>query len=264
MRIETLVVQVTNQCPFNCSQCYVELGEKSLTIGNLLDLKNFAVKNNVKMIQITGGEPMVYPNIVEAVQLFSSSGLMTVIATSGYSLSVKRLKELKEVGLTALCISLNGFNYKTDSLSRNTFLFAYNAINLCQRIDIPYFINFVITKDNFKDLKELAEYAKQKNATGINILKPFGLFYKEKILSESELNKLRAMIENDDFYRVENCYREYFSLSLQEKPICEDAGGKSWFVRADMKCAVCSKNQKELFSLNEIGDTITLDVCPFS
>ncbi|KAM9240542.1 LOW QUALITY PROTEIN: molybdenum cofactor biosynthesis protein 1 [Leptosomus discolor] len=88
----------------------VQLTPKSelLTAQEIITLARLFVKEGVEKIRLTGGEPLIRPDVVDIVgQLYKLEGLKTIaITTNGINLT-RLLPRLKEAGLNAINISLD-------------------------------------------------------------------------------------------------------------------------------------------------------------
>ncbi|XP_027754693.1 molybdenum cofactor biosynthesis protein 1 isoform X4 [Empidonax traillii] len=88
----------------------VKLTPKSelLTAQEIITLARLFVKEGVEKIRLTGGEPLIRPDVVDIVgQLYKLEGLKTIaVTTNGINLS-RLLPRLKEAGLNAINISLD-------------------------------------------------------------------------------------------------------------------------------------------------------------
>ncbi|XP_075002919.1 molybdenum cofactor biosynthesis protein 1 isoform X1 [Calonectris borealis] len=88
----------------------VQLTPKSelLTAQEIITLARLFVKEGVQKIRLTGGEPLIRPDVVDIVgQLYKLEGLKTIaVTTNGINLA-RLLPRLKEAGLNAINISLD-------------------------------------------------------------------------------------------------------------------------------------------------------------
>ncbi|XP_027537599.1 molybdenum cofactor biosynthesis protein 1 isoform X4 [Neopelma chrysocephalum] len=88
----------------------VKLTPKSelLTAQEIITLARLFVKEGVEKIRLTGGEPLIRPDVVDIVgQLYKLEGLKTIaVTTNGINLT-RLLPRLKEAGLNAINISLD-------------------------------------------------------------------------------------------------------------------------------------------------------------
>uniref|UniRef100_A0A8B9NWQ1 Molybdenum cofactor biosynthesis protein 1 n=1 Tax=Apteryx owenii TaxID=8824 RepID=A0A8B9NWQ1_APTOW len=88
----------------------VQLTPKSelLTTQEIITLARLFVKEGVEKIRLTGGEPLIRPDVVDIVgQLYKLEGLKNIaVTTNGINLA-RLLPRLKEAGLNAINISLD-------------------------------------------------------------------------------------------------------------------------------------------------------------
>ncbi|NWH56020.1 MOCS1 protein, partial [Geococcyx californianus] len=109
-----LRISLTEKCNLRCQYCMpeegVQLTPKSelLTTQEIISLARLFVKEGVEKIRLTGGEPLIRPDVIDIVgQLYKLEGLKTIaITTNGINLT-RLLPRLKEAGLNAINISLD-------------------------------------------------------------------------------------------------------------------------------------------------------------
>ncbi|XP_015713006.2 molybdenum cofactor biosynthesis protein 1 isoform X1 [Coturnix japonica] len=109
-----LRISLTEKCNLRCQYCMpeegVQLTPKSdlLTAQEIITLAGLFVKEGVEKIRLTGGEPLIRPDVVDIVgQLYKLEGLKTIaVTTNGINLA-RLLPRLKEAGLNAINISLD-------------------------------------------------------------------------------------------------------------------------------------------------------------
>ncbi|XP_057555576.1 molybdenum cofactor biosynthesis protein 1 isoform X2 [Hippopotamus amphibius kiboko] len=109
-----LRISLTEKCNLRCQYCMPEEGvpltpkADLLTTGEILTLARLFVKEGVDKIRLTGGEPLIRPDVVDVVaQLHRLEGLRTIgITTNGINLA-RLLPQLQKAGLSAINISLD-------------------------------------------------------------------------------------------------------------------------------------------------------------
>ncbi|MFA3781621.1 radical SAM protein [Melioribacteraceae bacterium 4301-Me] len=103
-------LEPTARCNLNCYGCYrknIKDSHKSMEqVKHELDV--FQSLRKTDCISIAGGEPLLYPNIVELVAEIKSRGLKPIINSNGIALTKELLHELKEAGVF-------GFTFHIDS-----------------------------------------------------------------------------------------------------------------------------------------------------
>jgi organic radical activating enzyme len=103
-------LEPTSACNPACDGCYrenVKNSHKSIEeVKHELDV--FQRLRNSDYISIAGGDPLLYPNIVELVAEIKSRGIKPIINTNGKALTKELLHELKKAGVY-------GFTFHVDS-----------------------------------------------------------------------------------------------------------------------------------------------------
>ena len=120
-RIEYLRISITDRCNFRCIYCQSKgpfkflPHEEILTFEEIESIVRVGVKLGIKVVRLTGGEPLLRKGVVELVTRLSKiPGLEDLsITTNGYFLS-ELVKPLKEAGLKRINLSL-------DTLSEEKF-----------------------------------------------------------------------------------------------------------------------------------------------
>ena len=170
--LEALHVELTDNCPLACPQCY-----KNCYTANDMDFAIFeklvrqAQQLKIFQIALGGGEPLVYHNIEEAVQLVAATQMAVSLTTGGYGLTECLIKKLITAGLNHMQVSLNSVDERINALSRDGYKHAIAAINLLSDSSLSFGINYVARQDNLDGFVKLADYAREKGADNVNVLR---------------------------------------------------------------------------------------------
>ncbi|MBQ8741955.1 MAG: radical SAM protein [Clostridia bacterium] len=249
--LETVVLQLTTRCPYNCPQCYMQRGDMDMSVDVAKKAIDEAAGLGAVAIQITGGEPLVCPHVFEVIEYASSSGLKSFLATSGYNCSDGTYSRLKSAGLTALCVSVNGITEESNSRSRASFGESLYAMKLAKVYNILCFLNVVVTDSNIDELALLGKYAEGCGACGVNILHPVTSYNGDYLprCSEETVKKLAGIVcRSPNFFHVENCHREYWQYFTKNEFSCGDIGKTTYFVNVDGTVSPCSKMMRCKYS----------------
>ena len=115
-------ISLTEKCPLRCPFCfhkYENCHELDFqTVCNYID--ELTVLGTAQ-VQFSGGEPLLYSNLLKIISYSHLRGLRTVMSTSGMGLSEKMAAELKTSGLDCCYISLNGSREKIHQLTRDGY-----------------------------------------------------------------------------------------------------------------------------------------------
>ncbi|MHC4751612.1 MAG: radical SAM protein, partial [Planctomycetota bacterium] len=146
---------------------------------------------------LTGGEPTERDDIYELAGYGRDQGLRMVMATCGYSINDESISKLKEAGISALSISLDGATAQTHDAFRQTegaFEIAVRAAKAAHRAGFRLQINTTISKINVAEIPAIAKLAEELGAYCFNpfILVPTGRGQEigGQILEPAEYEKL--------------------------------------------------------------------------
>lgn len=168
--ILSLRITLTNRCNVNCLYCHHDGMVKSkdeMTADELYTICKVAKNIGVKKIRLSGGEPLLKKDIVEAVKKISSIGFKDISMTTNGILLEKYAQDLKDAGLDRVNVSL-------DTLNRETFEFitqkdyledAKKGILKAVEVGLyPVKINMVIMKDiNQNEIDNMFDFCKKNN-----------------------------------------------------------------------------------------------------
>ncbi|MCP4710144.1 MAG: radical SAM protein [Planctomycetes bacterium] len=186
--------EVTRSCNLNCQHC--RAAAKNIKYDNELKadeckklLDNIASFSQ-PIIILTGGEPMLREDIYEIARHGSDLGLRMVMAPCGMLIDDGSIKKIKEAGIQAISISIDGATAESHNAFRRVpgaFEGAMAAMEAAKRNDLPFQINTTITKHNVDELEQIVKLAEDVGAMTFNpfLLVPTG---RGKELAEQEIS----------------------------------------------------------------------------
>ena len=165
--INKLRVSVTEACDLACVYCVDRLGAHrvapdQLTHPSLLKLVGF-LKNHagIEKIRVTGGEPLVYPHLLEFISGLTALGLDDIgLTTNGQHLA-KKVTGLKAAGLKHINVSLDSLKPEGfRRLARTGHLHkTLEGLEAALAIGLRVKINMVVMKgENDSEVVEMLEY----------------------------------------------------------------------------------------------------------
>lgn len=252
-------IQLTNRCQLNCPFCFVSKEDP-------IDMKIEELKRQLVELKQMGcrtvvfgnGEPMLYPQIFEAVRLSKLFGFEVRIATSGSACTYNSLRRLKGIGLDLLTVSLNSVNREINELSRDGYKLAINAIRIACSLELNFSINYVALENNVSHFSELIQYANKFGAKSILIMREKVNSYGDigYSYSMSSLNRLVENIRDSSVpIQVEACFCELTQLihNKGKGPLQGCAAGRVIIsILASGRYGPCS----HLYSKHEYADSI--------
>ena len=185
--------EVTRTCNLNCLHCRAAAENKSypneLNADQCKRLLDNIAGFSKPIIILTGGEPMLRPDIYDIASYGDSLGLRMVMAPCGALIDDDTARRLLASGIRCISISLDGATAAShDGFRRVTGAFdtAMKAIETARRNNLPFQINTTITKHNIDELPQMMALAEKLGALTFNpfLLVPTG---RGKALADQEI-----------------------------------------------------------------------------
>lgn len=197
---------VTEKCNMRCSMCdyWTRKPSKEMNFTDYLSALAKLKKLGIKIISITGGEPLLRKDIFEIIKLFSKD-FFVVLNTNGTLINKEIAEKLKNSGLFAISISIDSLTKKHDKQRgvSGTLAKALNAINLLKDSDINLSMKAVLTKLNENEIEDLIQFAKNNDIKiGFN-------FYTESMSNKnSNLNLSNHKKTINELLRLKRKYKD--------------------------------------------------------
>lgn len=204
MQLKELSFEIIQKCPNNCIYCSSNSDCKSKHIINYDTFKRTiddAVDLGLERLCISGGEPILHPEIVEYVQYSKNKNLEVYIYTSGIdinylgcndSISSTALKKLKAAGLDKLIFNVQSSDEKIyDKIMGTTNCFNLMKNSIKKSVELGLFceIHFVPMGINFLMTHSVLEMAKELGVNKVSFLR---LVVQGRALDNRDLVELSA------------------------------------------------------------------------
>ena len=160
---------ITNKCNLFCKYCY---RSASANNNGYFDASNInevfdklAIKFACKTLVVTGGEPLLHPNIYyilgQARKYFSS----VILQTNGTLINDENIKCIKE-NVDRIRVGLDGSKAEVNDIIRGTGSFEsiVEGIDCIRKNDIPLTISTTIYDSNINDMENITIFAENKGA----------------------------------------------------------------------------------------------------
>jgi len=124
------------------------------------------------IIILTGGEPLLRPDIFDIARYGTQKGLRMVMAPNGTLITEKFAKQMADAGIQRISISLDGATRETHDRFRGidgAFEGALRGIKLAKEAGVEFQVNTTITKTNLKEIPEIQELAIKLGAVAHHI-----------------------------------------------------------------------------------------------
>lgn len=161
------------RCNLSCRHCYSSSGPlRTETLPQALveTLVVDAAAQAYDAISVSGGEPLMWAGLHDALALAKACGLVTALTTNLIPLTQHRLDRLKRV-LDAIAISLDGMPQSHDRLRgrRGAFTGMARRLPMLRAAGIPFGFIFTLTEANLHELPWVARFAIEEGAKLLQI-----------------------------------------------------------------------------------------------
>ncbi|MDE5832860.1 MAG: 12,18-didecarboxysiroheme deacetylase [Desulfovibrio sp.] len=153
-----VVWNMTRRCNLRCVHCYAqavdENGADAITTAKAKEIIDDLADYGVPVMLFSGGEPLVRRDLTELASYATQKGMRAVISTNGTLISREKAKELKDVGLSYVGISLDGLKEAHDRFRgvRGAFEKALSGIENCKAEGLKVGLRFTINKRNVGEI----------------------------------------------------------------------------------------------------------------
>ena len=207
-------ISLTDKCNLRCVYCMPEdkvyennLINDTLSFNDYKFIINGLSQVGIKKIKFTGGEPLLYPHLIELIKYAHYECNIDDISITTNGIGLNEIAyELKRSGLKSVNISLDSlksYKYKSITIGGN-LTDVLKSINRCLELGIKVKINCVVIK-RFND-DEVYDFIEMANYYPIDVrfieLMPLGegeYFYENGYFNISKL-----INEIDELYKIED------------------------------------------------------------
>jgi heme b synthase len=231
--------EITRRCNLNCRHCraaaqhgpYPNEFSTQECLKTLDKISAFAKP----IIILTGGEPLLRPDIFEIAQHGTKLGLRMALATCGGLLDANVAQQLKAAGIQRISLSIDGGTAASHDDFRQTpgaFDAALRATEVAKSAGLEFQINTTITRRNLPELEQILRLAIQLGAAAYHpfLLVPTGRGAEmvDEILSPEEYERTLHWIYEQRAHSPipfkPTCAPHYYRILRQR----EQAAGRSF------------------------------------
>ncbi|MDI6738178.1 MAG: GNAT family N-acetyltransferase [Nanoarchaeota archaeon] len=208
------LLSLLEKCNLNCKHCRSEKKNRMLSVADIKKIIS-KVKAAHASVNLTGGEPLMQPQIEEIIRLFKKSGIKVSLSTNGTFLTDNKAQRLKSAGLDAINISLDSLDEKFHNSIRNSptsFKEALNAISTAVGAGLNTRIASVYSKQNISNIVPMALLGMDKGCSAVSF---------RKILPVGKAEENMLVNKMEDILFLKKCYMAlsllypYFNLFIE-------------------------------------------------
>lgn len=238
--------ELTRNCNLSCIHCRASAAsgphEGELSTEECKAVIDDILSFSEPTVILTGGEPLMRPDIFEIIEYGNNRGLRMVIAVNGTLLDGTAAQRLKASGIKRVSLSIDGKDAgRHDSFRgvNGSFEAVIGGARTLEQTGLPFQINTTVTALNVNDLDEIYALVKSLGAVAwhVFLLVPVGrgTGLKGKELSaeayEDVLHRLRAIERRGELEMKVTCAPHYYRIVKDDGEVPKSAGclaGKSF------------------------------------
>ena len=267
VRLKEIKIEVTYKCPLSCVHCSSNASEENtatISKEKCMEIISQAIDMGVESIAFSGGEPLIWDGLEQAVLFCSTNKVHTTIYTSGNCLNAaEKFKQLSEARLEKAIFSIYSPIEKEHvriTRKRNSFKNTLDAIRICNDYGIIPEIHFVALASNYHRLANIVDLAKNIGVNTVSVLRfvPQGrgvLIEQRDTLSKKQNLELIHIIKSIRKTGYELRTGSPFNvLLLNDKPKCMAATDRM-IIAPDLKIYPCDAFKQ--IEASEISNQVT-------
>ncbi len=163
-----VIWNLIRRCNLKCKHCYSISGDVDFP-DELPTEDVFKVMDNLKafrvpVIILSGGEPLLRPDIFEIAHRAKSMGFYVGLSSNGALIDQSNIKRIRDVGFDYVGISLDGIGSVHDAFrgKAGSFDASLKGVRMCLDEDIKVGLRFTMTMDNHVQLDDLLDLAERE------------------------------------------------------------------------------------------------------
>jgi len=168
--------ETTRNCNLNCAHCRasatMEHYSGELDTPASLRLLDQIAEVGRPIVILTGGEPLLRPDIFDLARYGTDKGLRMVMAPNGTLVTNENAKQMVEAGIQRISISLDGATRERHDTFRGVdgaYEGAMRGIAAAKKAGIDFQVNTTISKLNYDQIPDILKLAENLGAVALHI-----------------------------------------------------------------------------------------------
>jgi len=158
-----VIWNLIRRCNLTCKHCY-SISADTHFPGELNREEIFSVMDDLKefhvpVLILSGGEPLLHPDIFDIAHRAKDMGFFTALSTNGTLISKQNIKAIRDVGFNYVGISIDGTRETHDTFRQmeGGFDASIAGLRLCHEQGIKTGLRFTMTQDNAEELPHMLQ-----------------------------------------------------------------------------------------------------------
>ncbi|MCX5790646.1 MAG: radical SAM protein [Elusimicrobia bacterium] len=220
--VALIQLQYNYTCNFKCKHCAIERFKQQdgrlLTVADVKKIADQADAMGLASICISGGEPLIFPDLKQVVDAIGPQRFVISMDTNGWLLTEEKVKWLVDIGVDRIHLSIDGLesNHNMFRGASGSWKKCVEALDHCRKHGLGVIINIVATKSLVTSgelVKQLDFIAQFGQHASIIFAKATGAFEdsKDEILNSKDIAFIQSLHSkyNTSTHLSPNCGYEF-------------------------------------------------------
>jgi len=245
-RLLSVEIEFSTRCNFVCPYCYSQkhlISDKEITQDEIKDSIVQAKNLGARKIIILGGEPLLYPDILNIINFINGLDLEIEMFTNGSKITNEMAKKLFAYGVNVV-LKMNSFKEETQDLLtgvNGSFWLIKDALNNLKQAGYPsknryLAVSTIICNNNIDELLEMWVWLRNQNITP----------YFEMITPQGRFNKNQWLAVDSD--RIHKLFQRIAAIDSNQY-------GYQWDPQPPLVGNKCFRHQYSCF-INSLGEVL--------
>lgn len=198
--IKELKIEVTHKCTLQCKHCSNDSSpavERELSLEKCLDIIGDASHLGIKEIAFSGGEPLIWKGLDEAISFASKAGMnITVYSAGNYPNKANRMRKLKTAGAKRIIFSIFGSKphmHDAVTMSHDSYQHMLDAVNAAKLAGLKVEFHFVPLSSNYHEITSILKLSTKLGINRTSILRFVPQGRGQLLENSEELNRLQNL-----------------------------------------------------------------------
>ena len=241
------LLKITDRCDLRCAHCFVS----ATSSGSDMDLADLRAavgrlrEASVANVTLTGGEPLVHPELAGFLELLVGSGFDVTVCTNAVSLSDSLLAEMVRLRRVSVNVSIDGFRAESHGHFRGDPGSFEVTVRNTRRLAAAGVLKGILSTPNAlaatSEYAELFDFAGELDAQYLllNPLSSFGrgVWARRRLAADEEgMREIAGSLQRSDTSHTEAVFIRFPNDS---QPLSGCIAGEIFYVLVDGRTAVC-------------------------
>ena len=251
MEKRSICWNITSRCNENCKFCYRIIADNEISLEKNMEILKVLIELSVDKISWTGGEALLYPNLIELLKVAKKNGIKNNLITNGRELSEENICEIASY-IDYLTLSYDSNSDDIHGLMGRGINHGKHIIEILdfindEKINIRIKINTLVSKMNKSGILDIANVLKKYQ------IERWKLFKFIPLRNYAIENKFNFEISDKEFNSIILNLKEIYSKSIKIVDCDEKNIQKNYLLINSLGDFIITEgfNDKILYNINE-------------